>query len=104
MTTKTKKIKNIKSTDETLGSFIKRNRMARGLSQAELSLNLGYMSPQFISDWERGISSPPIKKLPELASLLKVKVDIIFNLLVKLSIEQLEDSLNSEFKKVKKKT
>ncbi|MBY0413061.1 MAG: helix-turn-helix transcriptional regulator [Bdellovibrionales bacterium] len=103
MTSKIKKLKrNPRIVRESLGVFIKKMRLQRGYSQAELATNLGYMSPQFISDWERGISSPPVKKLTELADLLDVKVDIIFELLVTLATEQLVENLSNEFKLAKK--
>ena len=94
--------KNAKIVRDSLGTFIKKQRVLKGYSQAELADALGYMSPQFISDWERGISSPPMKRLPELASFLGVKVDVIFDLLVTLATEQLVENLSKEFKQVKK--
>lgn len=97
MVAKTKKSKK----QITLGAFIKKMRLDRGYSQAELALNLGYMSPQFISDWERGISNPPVKKLPDLAKLLDVKTDVIFNLLVTMATEQLIKSLYKEYNQIK---
>lgn len=97
MNAKTKKTKKKIS----LGEYIKKMRLDKGYSQAELALNLGYMSPQFISDWERGISTPPVKKLPELANLLEVNADIIFNLLVSLATEQLVENLSKEYKQIK---
>jgi transcriptional regulator with XRE-family HTH domain len=104
MIAKIKKTKNNSVNNKvSLGSFIKSARIKSGYSQAELALSLGYLSPQFISDWEREVSSPPIKKLPKLAGLLNVKVDFIFDLLVKLSTAQLEETLNKEFKLLKKK-
>ncbi len=103
MISKTKKTKkNPKQMRETLGSFIRKMRLAKEYSQAELAVNLGYTSPQFISDWERGISSPPVKKLHELSGLLDVKVDVLFDLLVTLATEQLVENLSKEFKQLKK--
>jgi len=87
---------------ETLGSFIRKMRLEKEFSQADLAANLGYTSPQFISDWERGISTPPVKKLHELAILLEVKVDVLFDLLVTLATEQLVENLSKEFKLIKK--
>lgn len=105
MIAKTKKIKkNPKQVRESLGSFIRRMRLEKEYSQADLAANLGYTSPQFISDWERGISSPPVKKLHELSVLLEVKVDVLFDLLVALSTEQLVENLSEEFKQTKKKS
>lgn len=85
---------------ETLGSFIKTHRLNNNFSQAELAHSLGYSSPQFISDWERGVSAPPMKKLPELASELNVKTEVLFELLVELATLQLTTSLKEEFKKI----
>lgn len=103
MISKNKKVKkNTKQICETLGSFIRKMRLENDYSQADLASNLGYTSPQFISDWERGISSPPVKKLHELAVLLEVKVDVLFELLVTLATQQLVESLSKEFKQVKK--
>jgi transcriptional regulator with XRE-family HTH domain len=94
--------KNPKKMCETLGSFIRKMRLEKEFSQADLAANLGYTSPQFISDWERGISSPPIKKLHEISVLLEVKVDVLFDLLVTLATQQLVENLSKEFKQIKK--
>ena len=94
--------KNSKVVREDLCVFIKNTRLTQGYSQAQLAAILGYTSPQFISDWERGVSSPPVKKLPELSKVLNVKVDILFNLLVTLATEQLVSNLSKEFKQIKK--
>lgn len=102
MGTKIKNKKNPKIVNENLGAFIRKMRLERGYSQADISVSLGYTSPQFVSDWERGISSPPVKKLIELAQLLGVKSDVLFDLLVTLATEQLVANLSQEYKKVKK--
>ena len=94
--------KNPRQVRESLGDFIRKMRLEKEYSQAELAANLGYTSPQFISDWERGISSPPVKKLHELSALLEVKVDVLFDLLVTLATEQLVENLSKEFKQIKK--
>ena len=98
----TKNKKKAKIVHETLGLFIKKMRLERGYSQADLAYSLGYTSPQFVSDWERGVSSPPVKKLHDLSQLLKVKPDVLFELLVTLATEQLVTNLAQEYKKVKK--
>lgn len=102
MGTKIKNKKNPKIVNENLGAFIRKMRLERGYSQADISMSLGYTSPQFVSDWERGISSPPVKKLIELSQLLGVKSDVLFDLLVTLATEQLVANLSQEYKKVKK--
>lgn len=91
-----------KTTKTSLGAFIKLNRVARGFSQTELASALGYTSPQFISDWEREVSSPPMKKVFELAEHLGVRSETVFELLVELSTRQLVEGLKEEFVKIKK--
>lgn len=85
---------------ETLGTYLKDKRLKKGFSQADFATRLGYASPQFVSDWERGVSSPPMKKLPEIASELNVKIDVLFELLVELATNQLKEDLNEEFRKI----
>lgn len=97
-TTKTKR--DPKKVKENLGTFIKERRLRKGISQAELAERLGYASPQFVSDWERGVSSPPIKKLPEISKELGVSMNTLFDLLVELATTQLKESLNEEFNKI----
>ena len=46
-----------------LGEALQDARERAGLTQREISLELGYSSAQFISNFERGISAPPTKKL-----------------------------------------
>ncbi len=53
----------------TLGTFLQVSREKTGLSQRAVSKQLGYSTPQFISNWERGLSSPPLDVFPQLAKI-----------------------------------
>jgi transcriptional regulator with XRE-family HTH domain len=55
-----------------MASYLKKKRMASGLTQIEVSKKLGYSSAQFVSNWERGLSSPPVKTLARLIKLYKL--------------------------------
>lgn len=57
---------------EELGQFLQQARLNANLSQRELSIHLGYSSAQFISNFERGISLPPLSKLGKMAKKLKL--------------------------------
>jgi len=46
-----------------LGGFLREARLKADLSQRNVSVDLGYSSAQFISNFERGIAAPPVKKL-----------------------------------------
>lgn len=55
-----------------LGRFLKAQRESVGMTQGELSRILGYSNPQFISNWERGLSSPPPKIMHKLVTTLGI--------------------------------
>ncbi len=61
-----------KTKHESLGSFLQEARTRSNLSQWDVAKKLGYTSPQFISNLERGISSPPLKVLRVLVDLYDV--------------------------------
>lgn len=52
-----------------LGAYLAHRRKAAGLTQGDVSKALEYMSAQFVSNWERGVSEPPDKALPTIAKL-----------------------------------
>jgi transcriptional regulator with XRE-family HTH domain len=54
-----------------LGHFLKGVREDAAITQAQVSERLGYTSPQFISNIERGISVVPLKTLARMISLYK---------------------------------
>jgi transcriptional regulator with XRE-family HTH domain len=58
-------------------------RERAGLTQKEVSDTLGYSTPQFISNVERGRCRFPIEKLPKIRKLYKLSpekiVEIILN-------------------------
>lgn len=45
-----------------LGKFLARARIRAGHTQRDVSEELGYDTPQFVSNWERGASMPPMSK------------------------------------------
>lgn len=57
----------------TEGEIIAHARMKAKLTQAELSKKLGYVSPQFVSNWERNISKMPRGSFGKLAKYLGKK-------------------------------
>lgn len=54
------------------GEFLKTKREAAKLSQSEVAKNLGYSSPQFISNFERGLCAPPLAALKRIAEVYKI--------------------------------
>ncbi|WP_413290772.1 helix-turn-helix domain-containing protein [Bdellovibrio sp. HCB337] len=83
---------------EMLAKFIKESRIEAGLTQEELATALGYSTPQFISNWERGVSQPPVNTLILLARLLEVNKDELCSLLLAMKIEELTEDFKKKVK------
>lgn len=69
-------------TELSLGDFIRRARVARGLSQRRLSLNAG-LSPSYVGKIEAGENDPSFRAVSKLAVELGLNAREVF-LLVKL--------------------
>jgi transcriptional regulator with XRE-family HTH domain len=76
-----------------LSAFLKKKRVEAGLTQSEVAQELGYSSPQFISNWERGLANPPVFILRNLTKLYKVSADEMFTKLM----AEVERDLHREF-------
>ena len=61
-----------------IGAFLAQLRKEKNMTQGQLSERLS-VSPQAVSKWERGESSPDISLLPALASIYSLSVDEIVN-------------------------
>jgi transcriptional regulator with XRE-family HTH domain len=85
----------------TLGAFLKKARLKAEISQHDVAKALGYSSYQFISNWERGISSPPCAVLKRIAALYKTSAQKLFDLLLKDSTRRVQVQLQLEFRKSK---
>lgn len=51
-----------------LGQYLRQRRLEKGLSQVEVAKKLNYSS-QFIANWERGVSSPPMQALKKIVEI-----------------------------------
>lgn len=76
-----------------LAAFLKERRVEVGLTQSDVARKLGYSSPQFISNWERGLANPPVFILRDLTKMYKVSADQMFQLL----LEEVKSDLHREF-------
>ncbi len=79
-------------------NFLKKLREDAGLSQAEIAKKMNYSTPQFISNWERGISFPPLNSIKKLASILGVNPELILDYVEEKERAQLE----AKFKAIRK--
>ncbi|MCB9025345.1 MAG: helix-turn-helix transcriptional regulator [Bdellovibrionaceae bacterium] len=65
-----------------MGKYFKKYREKKGLQQKDVANALGYSSPQFISNMERGLCMPPISKLKKLISLYDMPAEEVLNIIL----------------------
>ena len=82
---------------KSLADILKHTRESAGLSQRQVADALGYQSAQFISNWERGVSTPPIKTLKRLGDLYEVSADTLYNSMLNDTLRKVEADLHKEF-------
>ncbi len=86
-----------------LSKFLKEKRLQAGLSQGVVAKKLGYTSPQFISNWERGLSQPPVVTLRKIAQIYNISSNEMFDVMLKATIEHVTTELTEKFYKQKLK-
>lgn len=72
-----------------LGEYLQKMRTRSGLTQREVSMTLGYSSAQFISNFERGIAVPPLKKLKTLVKMYDMSAETVMGLILDAEREHL---------------
>lgn len=80
-----------------LADFLREKRTESGLSQMGVAKTLGYTSAQFVSNWERGLSSPPISTLRKLCEIYHIPPDVLFDITLKTMINQVTKELRKKF-------
>ncbi|MCO5143201.1 MAG: helix-turn-helix domain-containing protein [Oligoflexia bacterium] len=68
---------------EVLGGYLQNKRVKVGLSQGDVAKRLGYSSPQFISNFERGLCAPPLTKLKGIVNLYNLNGEEVVKLMLK---------------------
>lgn len=76
-----------------LGQFLKVVREEANYTQADVSHKLGYTSPQFISNIERGISVAPLKTLARMVNLYKASPDTVVKIILESQKKLLRQKL-----------
>ena len=75
--------------NQSLGQFLKAQRLARNLTQWEVARELGYSSAQFVSNIERDLCSPPLNQLKNIVDLYQLDPDKLFDLMMQEKSKQL---------------
>ena len=81
------------NTHKTIGSYFRTKRIQAGLKQEKVAKTLGYKSIQIVSNWERGLCSPPVKVLKKLCRLYKIDKPKLLDFLVELEKRKLKKIL-----------
>lgn len=55
-----------------IGGYLRDCRVKAGLTQTQAAERLGLSSGQFVSNWERGVSMPPMDYLPQIVKLYRL--------------------------------
>ncbi|HEY8270411.1 MAG TPA: helix-turn-helix transcriptional regulator [Pseudobdellovibrionaceae bacterium] len=80
-----------------LSAFLKDKRLLAGLSQGEVAKKLGYTSPQFVSNWERGLSDPPIRTLRKISTLYDVPLEEMHRVTLDATIQKVTEEIRKKF-------
>lgn len=83
---------------ETLSKYLYEKRVAKEITQGNLARVLGYASPQFVSNWERGLAKPPLETLKKMIKILDLDVDELLNILMKMEEKRLREIICGETK------
>ncbi|WP_413287990.1 helix-turn-helix domain-containing protein [Bdellovibrio sp. HCB337] len=80
-----------------LSKFLKDKRKLAGLSQGAVAKKLGYTSPQFVSNWERGLSRPPVPTLRKIAQIYNISMNEMFDVVLQTTIIEVKAELTEKF-------
>ena len=80
-----------------LNQLLKDHRKAKNLTQTQLAQKLNYHT-QFVSNWERGLSLPPLSIMPTVAEILDIDIRLIKKLLMKKYSEDIDIIFKSNMK------
>lgn len=82
------------------GHYLQNLRLKANLSQGDVAHKLGYSTAQFVSNWERGVSKPPVSSLKQLAKLYGQSPDAFFNHYLESIQKELTLQMKNQFKKM----
>jgi len=82
-----------KGNHRIIGAYLRAKREEKGLSQLEVSRQLGYSSSQFVSNFERGLCGPSWKALRELIEIYDMSEREIVEFLMKMQKDMICENL-----------
>ncbi len=77
-------------------NIFKEARERKGITQRELSQKMNYATPQFVSNWERGISLPPVRSLKTLCSEIDLELNGVIEFILDKKIKHFKNEMLEE--------
>lgn len=74
---------------KSFGKFLKEKRIKKNLTQAQIAKALGYKTSQFISNWERGLSTPPAAVIKKVAYIYGIDAKELLGLLIDITVSKI---------------
>lgn len=90
-------------TKKGLGRYLANIRLERKLTQWDVAVALGYGTPQFVSNWERGVVLPSLKESHRLAGLLRLPERDLIGAVFAVKQYELETEYQNMIGDIKKK-
>ena len=86
---------------KAVGQFLKTKRVEQAFSQKHLAELLGNLNTQFVSNWERGLCSPPGHCLNDLIAALKIDKRELVEVMIQDSRQVIEHKVFGKKAKLK---
>lgn len=80
-----------------LAELLAEKRIAANLTQKEVAEQLGYETAQYVSNWERGISQPPVQSLKKIAYLYRTSAQELFETFLLNTVHKTQNDLKRKF-------
>lgn len=77
-----------------LGKLFKSHREKLSITQRQASDKLGYSSPQFVSNFERGLCALPLKKIRILIELYEMDANNVADIIIDFQSKIIRKNLN----------
>lgn len=74
-----------------VGKFVKKKRESANKTQWDVAHALDYTTAQFVSNWERGVSLPPVDQVPKIARFFGCKPAEIYDRLEMCELKEVEE-------------
>lgn len=84
----------MRSARRKLAMYLKNGRLQSGLSQKDFAARLGYSRSQFVSNWERGLCTPPMSVMKKMLKICPISRDELFDLVLACEKEKISEKFH----------